>query len=132
MAMFKKLFEIEFQIIGGCKRLPLALKVIGRSLSHKPTSVWKVTGRNLARSGSIFDSDNELLECLQSSLDVLDDNMVTKKSFMDLGSFHEDQRISASTFIDMCTVLYTLDESEAMVTLDELSSRSLVNFVTAR
>ncbi|TYK12907.1 putative disease resistance protein [Cucumis melo var. makuwa] len=119
-------------IIGGCKRLPLALKVIGRSLSRKPTSVWKVTGRNLARSGSIFDSDNELLECLQSSLDVLDDNMVTKQSFMDLGSFHEDQRIPASTFIDMCTVLYKLDESEAMVILDELSSRSLVNYVTTR
>ncbi|CAK9320370.1 unnamed protein product [Citrullus colocynthis] len=124
--------ETVEQIIGGCKRLPLALKVIGRSLSHRPTSVWKVTGRNLSRSGSIFDSEKELLECLQSSLDVLDDNMVTKESFMDLGAFREDQRIPTSTFIDICTVLYKQDETEAMVTLDELSSRSLVNSVTTR
>lgn len=108
------------------------MKVIGRSLSHRPTSVWKVTGRNLSRSGSIFDSEKELLECLQSSVDVLDDNMVTKESFMDLGAFREDQRIPASTFIDICTVLYKQDETEAMVTLDELSSRSLVNSVTTR
>lgn len=91
-----------------------------------------MTGRNLSRSGSIFDSEKELLECLQSSVDVLDDNMVTKESFMDLGAFREDQRIPTSTFIDICTVLYKQDETEAMVTLDELSSRSLVNSVTTR
>ncbi|XP_022963213.1 probable disease resistance protein At5g66900 isoform X1 [Cucurbita moschata] len=120
------------KVIGGCKRLPLALKVIGRSLSRRPTSVWRVTGRNLCRSGSIFDSEKELLECLQSSLDVLDDKMVTKESFMDLGSFPEDQRIPASTFIDIFTILYGEDENEAMVTLHELSSRSLLNSATTR
>ena len=86
----------------------------------------------MCRSGSIFDSEKELLECLQSSLDVLDDKMVTKESFMDLGSFPEDQRIPASTFIDIFTVLYGEDENEAMVTLHELSSRSLLNSATTR
>ncbi|XP_022978618.1 probable disease resistance protein At5g66900 [Cucurbita maxima] len=120
------------KIIGGCRRLPLALKVIGTSLSRRPMSVWKVTGRNMSRSGSIFDSEKELLECLQSSLDELDDKMVIKESFMDLGSFRKNQRIPASTFIDICRVLYEQDETEAMATLDELFSRSLVNSVTTR
>lgn len=91
-----------------------------------------MTGRKLSRSGSLFDSEKEVLECLQSSLDVLDDETVIKESFMDLGSFREDQRIPASTFIDICTVLHKQDELEAMVILDELSSRSLVNSVTMR
>ena len=86
----------------------------------------------MSRSGSIFDSEKELLECLQSSLDELDDKMVIKESFMDLGSFRENQRIPASTFIDICRVLYEQDETEAMATLDELFSRSLVNSVTTR
>lgn len=86
----------------------------------------------MSRGGSIFDSERELLECLQSSLDVLDDKTVIKESFMDLGSFPEDKRIAASTFVDICRVLYEQDETEALVTLDELSSRSLVSSITTR
>lgn len=123
----------ELQIVRGCKRFPLALKVIARSLSGRAASVWKVTERKLSRGDSILGSEKELLECLKSSLDALsDDKMVLKDCFMDLGSFPEDQRIRVATLLDIFAVLYEQDECETMSNLDELFTRNLVDAVSLR
>lgn len=125
--------EIVEKIVRGCKRFPLALKVIARSLSGRATSVWKVTERKLSRGDSILGSEKELLECLKGTLDAVpDDKMVLKECFMDLGSFPEDQRIRVTTFIDICAVLYEQDECETMSNLDELFTRTLVNTISLR
>ncbi|XP_022143054.1 probable disease resistance protein At5g66900 isoform X2 [Momordica charantia] len=125
--------EIVEKIIRGCKRFPLALKVVARSLSGRAASVWKVAERKLCRGDSILGSERELMECLQSSLDAIpDENMVIKECFMDLGSFPEDQRIRVATFIDVCAVLYEQDECEAMTNLEGLSTRTLVSSVSLR
>ncbi|KAJ6990169.1 disease resistance protein [Populus alba x Populus x berolinensis] len=66
-------------------------------------------------------SDNEILDCLQSSVEAFNDDVVAKECFMDLGSFPEDQRIPATTLIDMWAELYNLDEDNAIANLHELS-----------
>jgi len=51
---------------------------------------------------------------------------------MDLGSFPEDQRIPATTLIDMWAELYNLDEDDAIANLHELSDRNLIEVVVTR
>ncbi|XP_022946607.1 probable disease resistance protein At5g66900 [Cucurbita moschata] len=125
--------QIVEAIVKGCKKCPLALKVIARSLSGRTAPIWKATERNISRGDFILGSEETLLECLKSSLDaVSDDKMILKECFMDLGSFPEDQRIRVATFIDICAVLYEQDECETLSNLDELFTRNLVNTVYLR
>ncbi|KAJ6378655.1 hypothetical protein OIU78_028810 [Salix suchowensis] len=77
-------------------------------------------------------TEHEVLDCLQSSVEALNDNVVAKECFMDLGSFPEDQRIPATTLIDMWAELYTLDEDDAIANLHELSDRNLIEVLVTR
>ncbi|KAJ6288574.1 hypothetical protein OIU76_024541 [Salix suchowensis] len=72
------------------------------------------------------------LERLQKIVEALNDNVVAKECFMDLGSFPEDQRIPATTLIDMWAELYTLDEDDAIANLHELSDRNLIEVLVTR
>ena len=80
----------------------------------------------LSEGESIVNSEDELRNCLQSSLDALDDkDIMLKECFMDLGSFPEDQKIPATALIDMWAELYKLDEDgvHAIANFHKLSSR---------
>ena len=81
---------------------------------------------------SIFISGTELLLCLQSSLDALDEEV--KECYLDLGSFPEDQRIPITALIDMWMELYECVENglSALTKLHKLSNRNLVNLFIAR
>ncbi|KAF2283676.1 hypothetical protein GH714_013761 [Hevea brasiliensis] len=125
--------DVVKKIVKGCKGFPLALKVVGRSLCGEPEEIWKRKEMELSKHGTIFE-DDELINCLQSSLDALDNKIIVKECFMDLCSFPEDQRIPATALIDMWAELYELDEDgvHAIANLHELSNRNLIDLCVAR
>ncbi|KAJ1436511.1 Powdery mildew resistance protein, RPW8 domain [Sesbania bispinosa] len=90
------------EIVRGCSGSPLALRVSGRSLSHQQPLVWHNRARALSKGHSILDSNNDVLVCLQKSLDVLNPKAI--ECFGDLGLFPEDQRIPAAALVDMWKV----------------------------
>ncbi|XP_043720387.1 putative disease resistance protein At5g47280 [Telopea speciosissima] len=118
--------ELLIKIVRGCKGLPLALKVIGHSLHQQPAKVWQQKERMMS-SCSIFKSHSDLLSCLATSLDFLTEEV--QECFMDLGSFPEDERIPASSLIDIWVELYGIDEVDAYINLLELSTLNLVSLI---
>ncbi|KAH1118971.1 hypothetical protein AAZX31_17G171900 [Glycine max] len=127
--------DVVQKVVKSCKGLPLAIKVIGRSLSHQPFELWQKMVEELSHGHSILDSNStELLTYLQKILDVLEDNTMIKECFMDLSLFPEDQRISITALIDMWAELYGLDNDgiEAMAIINKLESMNLVNVLIAR
>ncbi|KAJ4965163.1 hypothetical protein NE237_017012 [Protea cynaroides] len=67
------------------------------------------------------------LIALGTSLDLLEETV--QECFMDLSSFPEDQRIPASSLIDIWVELHGIDEVDAYYNLHELSSKNLVNLI---
>lgn len=123
------------QVVKSCMGLPLAIKVIGRSLSHRPNELWQKMVLELSDGNSILlDCNTELLTYLPKILDVLEDNTVIKECFMDLGLFSEDQRIPVTALIDMWAELYGLDNDgiEAMAIINKLESMNLANVLITR
>ncbi|CBI23290.3 unnamed protein product, partial [Vitis vinifera] len=127
--------ELVNGIVRRCKGFPLALEVVGRSLHEQPVEIWRSTLMKLSEGESIVNSEDELRNCLQSSLDALDDkDIMLKECFMDLGSFPEDQKIPATALIDMWAELHKLDKGGiyAISNLHKLCSRNLLNLVVTR
>ncbi|KAM7510325.1 hypothetical protein LguiB_009200 [Lonicera macranthoides] len=127
--------ELLNEIVRGCKGFPLALTVVGRSLYGRELVIWKQTLRKWSQGKSIFDENREdLLMPLQTSLDALDEKPIAKECYLDLGSFPEDQKITATVLMDMWVELYGQDEEgmDALVNLLELSIRNLVNLLPTR
>ncbi|KAK0606005.1 hypothetical protein LWI29_033088 [Acer saccharum] len=124
--------NLASKILRVCKGSPLALTVVGRLLCGKPAAVWQSTVKEWDRGKSIFISGTELLVCLQSSLDALDEEV--KECYLDLGSFPHDQRIPITALIDMWMELHEWVEDglSAITYLHKLSDRCLVNLVIAR
>ncbi|KAJ9669983.1 hypothetical protein PVL29_026511 [Vitis rotundifolia] len=122
-------------IVRCCKGFPLALEVVGRSLHGQPVEIWRSTLMKLSEGQCIVNSEDELRNCLQSSLDALDEeDIMLKECFMDLGSFPEDQKIPATALIDMWAELHKLDKDGiyAISNLHKLCSRNLLNLVVTR
>lgn len=94
--------------------------------------IWERKCKNWDRGVSIFNDYTELLSCLQSSLDALEDKY--KECYLDLGLFPEDQRIPVTTLIDVWVESYEWIEDglSAIEHLHELSKRKLVNLFLAR
>ncbi|KAM5576406.1 putative disease resistance protein [Rosa sericea] len=126
--------NLQDKIVRRCKGCPLAIEVVGKSLCGKFTESWLKKLSDWSKGASIFDTETEVLLCLKSSLDALDEKDQTiKECFLDLGAFPEDQRIPAVALIDMWAELYGLDEDFLSIQyLQELSSRSLANLVVTR
>ncbi|KAG6729341.1 hypothetical protein I3842_01G023500 [Carya illinoinensis] len=122
------------KILKFCGGFPLAIKVIGRSLCGQPVEVWRSKAVKWSTDHSILGSNSDLLNCLGKSLDFLDDELIIKKCFMDLGSFPEGQRIHVTTLIDMWIELYELDEDgiHAIANLYEISARNLASLFVKR
>nr|KYP47978.1 putative disease resistance protein At5g66900 family [Cajanus cajan] len=126
--------DLVQKLVRHCKGLPLAIKVIGRSLSHQPYELWKKMVEELSQGHSLLDSNTELLTSLQKILDVLEDNPIIKECFMDLALFPEDQRIPVVALVDMWAELYGLDNdgTEAMAIINKLASMNLANVLITR
>lgn len=115
------------QIVAGCKGLPLALKVIGSSLRGESLRKWRRTEQMLLKGGQIFKEHKALLDVLGTSLISLEQNL--KECFMDLGLFPEDEKIPATSVIDMWIEVRGFDEDDAYVALVELSRRNLFTLI---
>ncbi|PSS21335.1 Disease resistance protein [Actinidia chinensis var. chinensis] len=126
--------DIVDKIVKCCRGFPLALDVVGRSLCGRRKEIWKHVLKQWSEGQSIFESEsnNDLLSCLQTSLNTLVERY--KECYLDLASFPEDQRIPATALMDMWVELYNLGENgeDAIAILDELAKRSLVEQVIIR
>ncbi|KAJ8770685.1 hypothetical protein K2173_021332 [Erythroxylum novogranatense] len=121
------------KILNSCGGFPLAISVIGKSLYRKSAAEWRKRVKECSKASAIMSkSEFGILECLQSSVDALDEKVEVKECFIDLGSFPEDQRTSATTLIDMWVELHKIDEDDAMTNLHELCDRNLVDLVVMR
>ena len=82
-----------------CMGLPHCLKVIGSYLRNEPQPVWEKAKKKLSREESILKHHREdLLHCLETSIDVLDDET---KDFMDLGEFPKGRNICVVSLLDI-------------------------------
>ena len=128
------------QVVTGCRGSPLALKVTGGALSGQPAEFWDEMVKTLSKGQSIIESNEDLLNHLKKSLDVLESKNVTKPStsikdcFMYLGLFPEDRRIPVAALIDMWAELYSLDEDgiDTVRIIHELSTRNLADLLITR
>ncbi|KAL7603108.1 hypothetical protein Lser_V15G20232 [Lactuca serriola] len=126
--------DLVNKMVKYCKGFPLALTVIGASLSGQNLVKWRSTLKKWSEGQSIFHSSSRLLLSLQSSVDALEDLPILRDCFLDLGLFPEDEKITASALMDMWVESYNLDD-EGMYTSEyllELSSRNLLNLVLTR
>ncbi|XP_024186220.1 probable disease resistance protein At5g66900 isoform X2 [Rosa chinensis] len=128
--------ELSRKIVKRCNGFPLAITVVGRSLSGKPIEIWRQRESEWSKDSSILDSDpeTELFLCLQSSLDALDKRLaIVKDCYLDLGSFPEDKEIRVDDLIDMWAELYDIDDdSVCFANIYELANRNLANLVDKR
>ena len=125
--------SFNLQVVEHCKKVPLALKLIGSSLRNKPRQIWEREVRKWSKGTSILSTEGELLSCLQSSINVLgQQDAILKECFMDLGSFPEDKRIHPGILIDLWTELYELEDNDVIAYLFDLTYHNLVNFDVKR
>ncbi|GMI74752.1 N REQUIREMENT GENE 1.1 [Hibiscus trionum] len=124
--------DVVNKVMESCKGLPLALAVVGKSLCGQPVAMWRKQAKQHSKGLSILHSNADLLAYLESSLDTLDSQSELKDCYLDLGSFPEDHRIPAAALIDMWVELYELDEDDAIINLNKLSDRNLINLVLVR
>ncbi|KAI3808583.1 hypothetical protein L1987_24537 [Smallanthus sonchifolius] len=127
---FKILVTSVSKMVESCKGIPLALTVVGASLCRQPEVKWRATLRKWSQGQSILKSHEQLLLCLQTSVDALDE--LHKSCFLDLGMFPEDDRIAGTALMDMWMELYNLDDDQGLDALLRLSSRNLINLVPIR
>uniref|UniRef100_A0A6M2EY51 RPW8 domain-containing protein n=1 Tax=Populus davidiana TaxID=266767 RepID=A0A6M2EY51_9ROSI len=120
------------EMVKYCRGFPLVISVVGKSLCRKSAAEWRKRLRECSKAVSILSDYDKILDCLQSSVEALDDNVAAKECFMDLGSFPEDQRIPATTLIDMWAELYNLDEDDAIANLHKLSEMNLIEILVTR
>lgn len=119
-----------------CKGFPLALIVVGRSLSGCPEVVWRREHKKWSDGKSILDTHKVLLDCLPTNLyapEQMKDDSV-KDCCMDLGSCPEDQSIPATTHMDMWAARYNLNHKDIDTHSNpsELSFRNLLDLVLTR
>ncbi|KAG5098059.1 hypothetical protein JHK82_047913 [Glycine max] len=121
------------QIVRHCKGLPLAIKVIGRSLSNQPYELWQKMVEKLSQGHSILDSNTKLVASLKKISDVLEDNSIIKECFIDLALFPENQKIPVAALVDMWVELYGLDnDGIVMANVNKLASMNLANVLETR
>ncbi|KAL1812597.1 hypothetical protein ACET3Z_022662 [Daucus carota] len=126
--------DLVEKTVKGCKGFPLALKVVGRSLYGQKEVKWRREQKKWSEGKSIIDTSTELFDCLQPSLDALEEMKESslKDCCLDLGSFPEDQRVPATTLMDIWAELYNLDDMDTYYNLLELAFRNLVNLFCTR
>eukprot|EP00253_Pinus_taeda_P017312 PITA_17312 len=117
------------QVEAMCMGLPLALKVIGSSLRNEPQPVWENAKKKLSRAEPISQYHREeLLDCLETSIDVLDDE--SKECFLDLGAFPKGRKFNVDSLLDIWVRVRGMEWQDAFVVLLELASRNLINLTS--
>ncbi|KAL0288377.1 UNVERIFIED_CONTAM: putative disease resistance protein [Sesamum angustifolium] len=120
--------ELVKQVVDECKRLPLALKVIGASLKGQSEMFWTSAKNRLSRGQPLCESHEvQLLERMKLSIDYLSER--ERECFLDLGAFPEDKRIPLDILINMWVELHDIDEQEAFAVLVQLSDKNLLTLV---
>ncbi|KAM5576427.1 hypothetical protein ABKV19_007345, partial [Rosa sericea] len=70
--------DLQIKAVECCKRLPLAIEVVGRSLFGKDIVIWKDRVEAWSSGSSIIESEEHLVVCLHSSLDAMgEENAIT-------------------------------------------------------
>ncbi|KAL3722212.1 hypothetical protein ACJRO7_034563 [Eucalyptus globulus] len=126
--------ELLNKMVVHCKKLPLVIRVVAKSLRGKDYAFWNKRLLDFSEGHSLLDLETEILACLRKSLDDLDGDPLIKERFMDLGSFPEDCKIPATALIDIWVELYRLDFDgvRAAPDLHELDYRNLADLVLPR
>ncbi|CAF2006139.1 hypothetical protein HID58_076825 [Brassica napus] len=130
LGLYRAAFENEAllqKVLKHCYGFPLLIEVIGVQLVRK--FVNRITGRveSWSEEETILDSPQPtVLECLQPSLNVMDPHL--KDCFLDMGSFHKDVKIRATSIIDMWMELYGKGSKCTVYVkyLNELAFRNLL------
>ncbi|PIN11233.1 hypothetical protein CDL12_16159 [Handroanthus impetiginosus] len=120
--------ELVKEVVDECKRLPLALKVIGASLKGQTEMYWTSAKNRLSRGQPVSESHEvQLLERMKLSIDCLSER--ERECFLDLGAFPEDKRIPLHILINMWEELHDIEEEEAFAILVGLSDKNLLSLV---
>ncbi|KAL3617816.1 DNA-binding transcription factor adr1 [Castilleja foliolosa] len=120
--------ELVKQVVDECKRLPLALKVIGASLKGQSEMFWTSAKNRLSRGQPVCESHEvQLLERMKLSIDYLSEK--ERECFLDLGAFPEDKRIPLDILLNMWVELHDIDEDDAFAVLVQLSDKNLLTLV---
>ncbi|KAI5070099.1 hypothetical protein GOP47_0014442 [Adiantum capillus-veneris] len=119
------------EVILECKGLPLALKVIGASLSSTagpfPAAYWRVARDKLRDAKPLGEYQKDaLLGRLQTSIDALDPML--RECFLDLGAHPEDSHWAADFLLDTWVYVRGMEWVEAVLALVELGNRGLIDF----
>ncbi|XP_020238613.1 probable disease resistance protein At5g66900 [Cajanus cajan] len=122
--------DVVKKIVRGCSGSPLALRVNGRSLSHKQALFWHNRAQALSTGHSIIVSSDDVLTCLQKSFEDLDPKVA--ECFRDLSLFPEAQRIPAAALVDIWAELREEDDGSAMEKIYELVNRNMADIVVTR
>ncbi|KAL6185765.1 hypothetical protein ACLB2K_041892 [Fragaria x ananassa] len=117
------------QIVDECKRLPLALKVIGSSLRDQPEMIRANASKRLSRGESIGElHETDLLDRMAISVNCLSPKV--RECFLDLGAFPEDKKIPLDVLINIWVETHDhIDEELAFAILNELADKNLVTLV---
>ncbi|KAL2318627.1 hypothetical protein Fmac_032503 [Flemingia macrophylla] len=116
------------QVVSECRRLPLALKVIGASLRDQTEMFWMSVKSRLSQGQSIGESyQNNLIERMAISINYLPE--MIKECFLDLCSFPEDKRIPLDVLINMWVEIHDIPETEAYAIVVELSNKNLITLM---
>ncbi|KAK1370850.1 RPW8 domain-containing protein [Heracleum sosnowskyi] len=101
--------DLVEKVVQVCKGFPLALIVVGRSLSGCPEVVWRRKHKIWSDGKFMLDTHRAWLDCLPTSLNSPEQ---MKDCRMDLGSSPEDQRISATSCMGMLAERCNLDHKD--------------------
>jgi len=102
--------------------------VIGGSLKDAHLVKWEFILKELSKEKKSLSNLKEAVhDCLEKNLYFLDKEPKLKQCYLDLGLFPEDQKIAATTLLDMWAHLYHHDDDglESFNMLKDISSRNL-------
>ncbi|XP_049932621.1 putative disease resistance protein At5g47280 isoform X6 [Nymphaea colorata] len=119
------------QIVEGCMRLPLALKVIGASLKNQGEWKLKETATKIATGRqTVGDPFDQIVGCLESSVESLSDKQ--RDCFMDFICFPNNKRIRAAAVMDIWVQIRGETELGAFSILKDLADRHLIEVFERR
>ncbi|KAL1196546.1 putative disease resistance protein [Cardamine amara subsp. amara] len=117
------------EILKRCNGFPLVIKVVGASLQNRSLTAWKGQVRSWSKGSTVLDNPYPtLLDRMRPSFEALHSDL--KHCFLDMGLFHEDQKIRASVITDIWSELYAESDSvQCMKYLDDLAVHNLLDLV---
>ncbi|KAI3755050.1 hypothetical protein L1987_54843 [Smallanthus sonchifolius] len=127
--------DLVDKLVKCCKNHPLALSVVGGMLNGARVASWEVMLKKLSEEKKpLLDLDESIKRCLERSLFFFEKEPEMEQCYLDMGLFPEDQKIAATTLMDMWAHLYKHDEEglDTMDILSKLSSRNLATLLPIR